>query len=199
MKNVLTLCVLLLLSLVACKKEEKEKEVIPADNFQPVSPFSTWTYSGFPDIEVYSVTMTGMQALYNEHICYESYSTQGKTCWYRKANGSYYYLIPAGDTVQEYLYLRDNSSVGARWTDEYEVNGYDTRYDYTIIEMNNSKLVYGNIYPSVITVKRETWVDFGMGTDSLVADEKFSYANNVGLIMIDKGKQVIYLSDHLIQ
>lgn len=191
-----TLLFLLLLSLFSCKKESNNNTVLPGDNFQPVSAHSSWTYSEFPGSGLYTVTMTGLDTTFNLKKYKEVFSNLDGYSYFRKENGSYYLLFP-NDTTREYLYLKDNGAVNDHWEMDYDINGFPTRFIYKTLSMNKPALVGGIMYDQVIVVKRDTYVDFGMG-DSLISTIQSTYANNVGLVLTDDGKNKIYLAHYVI-
>ncbi|MCX6272603.1 MAG: hypothetical protein NTU44_15560 [Bacteroidetes bacterium] len=198
MKFRLILFFAVLAFLVSCKKTEDKKVVLPPDNFQPVSAMSTWTYSEFPGSAVYTITSTGLDSTFNAEKYKEMFSNVSGLFWFRKENGNYYQLFEAGTEKQEYLYLKDKGAVGDHWEFSHVVNGLNATFKYKILEMNTPRLVNGIIYEQVITVKRDTYLDFGTGVDSLYTSEDYSFANDVGLILISKGNDKTYLSHYKI-
>jgi hypothetical protein len=197
MKFRLPVLFIFMIAVISCKKDDDANIVPPADNFQPVSAHSSWTYSEFPGNGLFTVTMTGLDTTFDNKKYKEMYSNLSGYSYFRKENGSYFWLYP-NDTTQEYLYLKDNGLVNDHWEVTYDINGFPTRYVYKTLSMNKPALVGGIVYDNVIVVKRDTYIDFGMG-DSLVTTQNFSYANNVGLVLTEEGNNKIYLSHYLIQ
>ncbi len=183
--------------LLSCDKESKEKETPPPDNYQPVTDFSIWTYSEYPSTALYSIRITGWDTTFNKKKYTEMFSTLTGYSYFRKEGGNYYLMFP-DDTLTEFLYLKDRGLTGDNWEQKVQVSGFDATFKYKITARDIESLVNGIIYKQVITVRRDTWVDFGTGSDSLVSSELSSYANNVGLILIDQGIEKVYLSHYQI-
>ncbi|MHC1708175.1 MAG: hypothetical protein AB9842_11745 [Bacteroidales bacterium] len=184
-------------ALFSCNKEDDDNTVLIPENFQPVSAYSSWTYSEYPGTGLYTVTMTGMDTTFNKKKYKQMFNNLGGFSYFRKENGSYYLLYPA-DTTREFLYLKDKALVNDTWEMAYEVNGFPTRLVYKTLSMNKPALVGGIMYDHVIVVKTDTYIDFGMG-DSLVSSQNSSYANDVGLILADDGQKMTYLNHYIIR
>lgn len=196
MKKFLLLAALLpLLLLSYCKKSTEDKPVEVYDNYQPTGGGSIWTYGEFPGGTLYSVTCTGRDSTFNLMKYKEMISTKYGLSWFRKTMGFYYHLIDDGGKKHEYLYLMDNPATGANWQVVDTLGGFPTRHQYIIQGTGQQIMIYGNIYPHVNSVLENTFVDFGTGSDSLVTSYTYFYANNVGLVYIDQGKNSkIYLA-----
>lgn len=188
MRNLISLIVLSgLFLLTACKKDEEEVKIVPPpSNFQPTGAGSTWSYADYPFTTLYSVYMTGIDSTFNKKKYKEVFTTNAGYSWLRKENGSYYRLIPYMDTVVEFLYLKDNVVTGSSWKSTFEYAGFPATYEYVLTEFDQPKLINGEIYNRCATVRENLLVDFGMGSDSLMATWEYTYANDVGLVFIKR-------------
>ena len=181
--SLLSVCMFFL----ACKKEEDPKVVLPPTNFQPVTGGSAWTYAEYPVTNLYTTYCNGIDSVFNKKVYYEMFTTNSGYTWVRKENGIYYRLVPDSDTVIEFIYLKDNVPAGSKWEKTYDLNGFPTTYKYSLLEYDQPRLIYGNVYDHCITVREQVYVDFGAVNDSLIASRDFTYANDVGLVYIDRG------------
>ncbi len=188
MRNLISIFLLSgLFLLVACNKDEEEvKIVLPPSNFQPFGAGSTWSYADYPFSTLYSVYMTGIDSTFNKKKYKEVFTTNEGYSWLRKENGSYYRLLPYMDTVVEFLYLKDNVSVGSGWKSTFEFAGFPATYEYVLTEFDQPKVINGEIYSRCATVRENLLVDFGMGSDSLMASWEYTYANDIGLVYIKR-------------
>ncbi len=179
---------------LGCKKTETVKEVVLPTNFQPVSAGSAWTYAEYPLTNLYSTYANGVDSVFNKKVYYEMFTTNAGFSWVRKENGNYYRLLPNLDTVIEFNYLKDNVPIGTKWEKTYEINGFPTTYKYLLWEYDEPRLIDGEVYEHCITIREETHVDFGSVSDSLMSSWDYTYANDVGLVYINRGKSgQIYL------
>lgn len=201
MRNLISVFILTcLFFVVACNKEEEEKVITPPANFQPFGPGSTWSYADYPFTTLYSIYMTGIDSTFNKKKYHEVFSTNAGYSWVRRENGNYYRLLPYMDTVAEFLYLKDNVSVGNSWKTEFEYAGLPATYQYILTEYDQPKLINGQIYDHCITVRENLLVDFGSGMDSLMASWEYSYANDIGLVYIKRDiPGDIYLKSFIIK
>jgi hypothetical protein len=176
-----------LIFFLACKKEEEAKVVLPPTNFQPISAGSVWTYAEYPVTNLYTTYCNGVDSVFNKKVYYEMFTTNSGYTWVRKENGFYYRLVPNSDTVIEFIYLKDNAPVGASWQKSYEIDGFPTTFKYLLLEYDQPRLIYGNVYDHCITIREQVYVDFGTVSDSLMSSRDYTYANDVGLVYTNMG------------
>ena len=178
----------------ACKKEDTTKVVLPPTHFQPVTDGSAWTYAEYPVINLYSTYSTGIDSVFNKKKYHQMFTTNSGFTWLRNQDGIYYKLVPNQDTVIEFTYLKDNVPVGTGWQKTYDIDGFPTTYKFLVIEYDVPKLIYGQIYEHCITMKEEVHVDFGTVPDSLISKKDYTYANDIGLVLINNGDNTsVYL------
>jgi hypothetical protein len=194
-KSLLLALPLLLLLAYACTEKTEDKKVELLNNFQPLTSGSSWTYSDYPNVNIYTQYLTGLDSTFDGKKYREMMNTQSGISWYRKSGSSYYHLYSYGNQKIELLYLKDDGVKGTGWEVTYTSNGFDNRLAYVLMAVDVPKLVYGAIYNHCIDVRLNHYVDFGEG-GTLVSQEYYTYANNIGLIFVDRGDQdKTYLSN----
>lgn len=199
MKNLPFLAMsILLITALSCKKTTEDTKVELLNNFQPMTSGSSWTYTDYPQTNVYSQYITGMDSTFGGKKYREMMNTQSGISWCRKEGGSYYTLYSNGNQKIELLTLKEDVPKGTGWEVDFTANGFNNRLLYVLMEYDVPKIVYGNIYKHCMNVRVESFVDFGSG-DSLMSTVYYTYANKVGLIYVERGDQnKTYLSNYKI-
>jgi len=186
---------ILLITALSCTKKTEDAKVELLNNFQPTTTGSSWTYTDYPEINVYSQFITGIDSTFGGKKYKEVMNTKSGLSWFRKEGSSYYTLNAIGNQKIERLYLKEDMPVGTGWEVKFTYNGFDNRLAYVVTEFDESKIVYGTIYKHCIVVRLDSYIDYGEG-DTLVSRVLNTYANNVGLVYVERGDQdKTYLSD----
>lgn len=185
---------ILLITAFSCKKTTEEPKVELLNNFQPLTKGSSWTYTDYPNTNVYTQFMTGFDSTFNGKKFKEVMNTESGLSWARKDVGSYYSLHAYGNQKIELLFLKEDVPKGTGWEVSFTYNGFNNRLAYVVDEFDVPKIIYGNIYKHCIDVRLDSYVDFGQG-DSLMSRVYYTYANNVGLVYVKRSDQdMTYLS-----
>lgn len=199
MKNNLLLFLFLAITVIGCKKDDKEKVYVPPSNFQPVTSGCSWTYSEYPNVSVFTVSMTGIIDTISGKKYYQKYNTDEGFSWFRKDKGNYYEMRGFGNDTLELLYLKEDVPAGTTWQISHTLSGFDTRFKYTLLEYDVPKLINGYWFQRCIQTRLETFVDYGGPSDSLVSTYNYIYANDIGLAFIEKSPQeLIYITEYKI-
>ena len=151
----------------ACKKSSTSTPTV-VDKYMSVTAASTWQYRQVNNISAvttnYSLTSTNRDSLINGrayHVFINS--TAGNSEYYLIAGNDYYTFrtlgITLGGTQVENLYLKDNMTTGASWSQSITLNipgaplPVPVTLTYTILETGISRTVNSIVYSDVIHVK----------------------------------------------
>jgi hypothetical protein len=179
----------------SCKKTEEETKVELLNNFYPNTVGTMWTYTDYPKGDVYSQQVTGIDSTFSGKKYRGMVNTKSGLSWYRKDGNNHYMLYVSGSQQVEHLFLKENTVVGTAWDVKFTVSGIDNRVHYSIAEYDVPKIVFGNIYMHCIVVQVASYVNNG-GGETLVGNAFHTYANNIGLVYIERSEQdKTYLND----
>ncbi|HPH86358.1 MAG TPA: hypothetical protein PLC48_12900 [Ferruginibacter sp.] len=203
MKKLIFACLPLALLVISCKKDGDSNPVVPEEKYMSITTNSKWTY------DVINNPGTPGQTSLVDTVTVTSQDTSIGSRTYRifkhsNANASDYYNITGNEYYRyqkqdlngtplsiEDLYLKDNQSTGASWsqTINLTVPGFPVAIPITVtnsvIEKGSSKTVNGTSYTDVIGIKTDIVAGGGLPANTIVTDIKSYYARKVGLIQAD--------------
>lgn len=187
------------LFLIGCKLDPPDMSGFTiTDGYQPVTKGSTWTYK-----QTYNtgrtwnetITMTGARATINGKIYYsatDQADTTNSTTYFYQSNGEYRMrsAILGGGPYVEYLYLKNNATVGETWTapitDNGKLTGLPVQIVGTVIKTDTTMTISSMTFKSVTHTQLQLQYDVGVGvgfqTYQLI---DFFVAKGVGIIEID--------------
>lgn len=160
-------------------------------DYFPTTIGSNWAYNvaGFTDtLHVDASPKDTIIAGNTYRIFYGFRGTVYDTGYYRKTGGDYYRFdaLNANTGRLPLLFLKDNQPILTQWDSQLAnttFNGLPTqvRMHYTLMGVNISRTVNGNVFDSVIQVKNELQYQI-VGTFQTIQTINTYFAKNVGLI-----------------
>jgi hypothetical protein len=195
MKNTVYLIILLFTAgiIFSCKKK---KDTVPPPtppaNFQPVTAGSTWTYNSVSSSTAtknYTLTSTGNDSLIDGKA-YKIFKNSAGPNEYAYKTGNDYYrysFFEALNQALDLLYLRENYSVGEKWTQNKNatINGVNGTaiLECVVAAKGVTHTVSGKTYADVMDIKiNPTFSVNGILLTNNKADIHYYFANNVGFI-----------------
>lgn len=190
-----------------------------ASDYFPRTAFSNWSYEyeGDPDdsllIFVIQPTVTKLGNSYNVFMYNDGISAVDTFGYYRKAGADYYeygdmsYGVLDDPFRGEFIFLKDNQTVGATWTSQqfsgdYTPQGGTTvpltlRWEFSILQQNATVAVSSSTgtvsYTNTIEVKQEL-KQFAAGSWVLIGYFRNYFARDKGLV-----KQDFYNNANVVQ
>ncbi len=180
-----------------------------APDYFPRTAFSNWSYEyeGDPDdsllIYVIQPTVTKLGNSYNVFMYNDGISAVDTFGYYRKAGADYYeygdmsYGLLVEPFRGEFIFLKDNQTVGATWNSAQFSGDYDQsgtivpltlRWDFSILQQNATVAVSSSTgtvsYTNTIEVKQEL-KQFAGGSWVLIGYFRNYFARDKGLVKQD--------------
>jgi hypothetical protein len=165
-----------------------------SDNYQPVTKGSYWKFNSTiaGKTETQTHTMTGATATFNNKTYYTinavSSNSGTSTSYYYHGNDNYTNRSTSGGVTVEYLYLKDNYTVGKTWTapmtDNGNINSIPAQVIGKIVEMGVTKVISGKTFTDVVHTQVLIQYDLGSGFET-VQTQDYYIANGVGIIEAD--------------
>ncbi len=201
MKKSLIPCFLVCLAAISCSKDSNPDPTPAAEKYMSITTNSKWTYDvitnpgpGQTSI-VDTVTATGPDTTISSRSYKIFKHSNGNTSDYYNISGNEYYRYQKQDLngtpleIDE-LYLKDNQSVNATWSQLVNIDfggiGIPLTITHTITDKGIGKTVNGNAYTDVIVIKTDiTTTSPLVPPGSIVTDIKTYYAPRVGTIQAD--------------
>jgi len=184
---------------ISCSKSDDPAPVpAAADKYMTITAGSKWTYDVINNISAtttadtvtVSSTDTTVEAGTANQRVYRIFNhNSGAKDYYNITNNDYYRFqtLPLNNLQIQNLYLKDNATVGASWsqTIPITVSGFPAPIPIVITNsvtgISLTRTVNGIVYDSVINIKTDLSAT-GLPTGTIVSDIKSYYAPKAGLI-----------------
>ncbi len=177
---------------ISCKK--KSNPVVVASAYMSMTVNSTWNYEQINNISavtsLFTLTSTNRDSTIGGKAYHVYTNSSGSANEYYNITGNDYYTfrflgVNAGGATVENIYLKDNASVGASWSQNVPVTFSGVPLTITITnsiaEKGISKTVKGITYADVIHVTT-TMAVAGLPPGALTTDIQSYYARKYGVI-----------------
>lgn len=193
MKNTAYLIILLLtLGIIfSCKKKKVPPLPTSTANFQPISAGSAWSYTATSNSVTnnYTLTATANDSTIDGKTYKVFINSGGPNEYYYKTGNDYYrysYFIALNQAL-DLLYLKDNLSVGATWTQNKNatINGVNGTaiLECLVAEKGISYTVNGKTFTNVMHIKiNPTFSVSGIKLTNNKAEIHYYFADNIGFI-----------------
>jgi hypothetical protein len=194
-KTIFLLCFVLYITLTSsdCNKKTDPAPVVPF-TYQPVTTGSEWNYTttgtiaSGPITIPYKLTATAKDTTSNGRTYKVFTNSVGANEYYNKSANDYYRISSFAALPQalEALYLKDNQSAGASWSETKTVNipgapfPVPVNLNYTIVGNKFDTSFNGNNFKEVIRVKVSTSIT-GITIEN--NDITYLFAKDVGMIL----------------
>lgn len=185
---------------------------VAADDYLPSTNASSWRFqylppvlsSGGSKIDSFDVTVTPPTIAFNGKTYIQYATTLLDTFYFAKQGNDYYefgtldfdytFIYDKVDNFIEYIYLKTNQPVGTSWESPTVGVSYGGAWGgssttglakdvFTIVSVNQTHSVAGNLFPNVIGVRRDIMFQATGTTNFIkVMDGIAWYAKGVGLI-----------------
>jgi hypothetical protein len=180
-----------------------------AESYQPINKGTSWTFKqtttdnlSHVEVATQTTTITGDTKTFNNKLYYVGLSTSDTlsgNAYYSYNNGDYRYrtAILGTDIIIEYLYLKDNATIGQIWTAPVTDNGTVNTIPAQIIgdveEKGISKTVSGKEFANVIHTKILFQYNVTGAFETYQVID-FYVAKGVGIIEMDTNVSQPYIS-----
>ena len=176
---------------ISCKKKKDTPPATAPSNYQPLSAGSTWTYSSTANsvTKSYTITATAKDSVIDGKTYKVFFNNGGPHEYYYKTGNDYYRysFFEALNQALDLLYLKENYSVGDKWTQNKNatINGVNGTaiLECVVAAKGVSHTVNGKTFTDVIDIKiNPTFSVNGILLTNNKADIHYYFANNVGFI-----------------